>query len=196
MVVVVVMSWFSAEFSCYVMSDCCCRGVSLVTGKTFWFLSDSFVFHLLSPLQVIETLLFCTFVSWKAFFPLVRDDSNCTYTFITGDSFSHLFILVAQSQIYTERCRSTERTRFSASRSQIQRLMQSKNVKTVLFFFSFWPGGVSKNNCHIFSDTLYKVDVVNTLSNFFILTHPADTVSSSELCFWPHESNNCTAMCS
>uniref|UniRef100_A0A8C2B8C9 Si:dkey-238o13.4 n=1 Tax=Cyprinus carpio TaxID=7962 RepID=A0A8C2B8C9_CYPCA len=33
---------------------------------------------------VIETLLFSTFVSWKAFFPLVRDDTNCTYTFITG----------------------------------------------------------------------------------------------------------------
>lgn len=38
-----------------------------------------------STLQVIETLLFSTFVSWKAFFPLVREDSNCTYTFITGD---------------------------------------------------------------------------------------------------------------
>uniref|UniRef100_A0A3Q3J7D1 Peroxisomal trans-2-enoyl-CoA reductase n=1 Tax=Monopterus albus TaxID=43700 RepID=A0A3Q3J7D1_MONAL len=33
---------------------------------------------------VIETLLFSTFVSWKAFFPLVRDGSDCTYTFITG----------------------------------------------------------------------------------------------------------------
>ncbi|GAA6101881.1 uncharacterized protein si:dkey-238o13.4 [Tachysurus ichikawai] len=33
---------------------------------------------------VIETLLFSTFVSWKTFFPLVRDDPNCTYTFITG----------------------------------------------------------------------------------------------------------------
>ncbi|XP_068595239.1 peroxisomal trans-2-enoyl-CoA reductase [Brachionichthys hirsutus] len=33
---------------------------------------------------VMETLLFSTFVSWKAFFPLVRDDSACTYTFITG----------------------------------------------------------------------------------------------------------------
>lgn len=33
---------------------------------------------------VIETLLLSTFVSWKAFFPLVRDDPNCTYTFITG----------------------------------------------------------------------------------------------------------------
>lgn len=35
-------------------------------------------------LQVIETLLFSTFVSWKAFFPLVRDEGDCTYTFITG----------------------------------------------------------------------------------------------------------------
>ncbi|KAG7523497.1 hypothetical protein JOB18_048574 [Solea senegalensis] len=33
---------------------------------------------------VIDTLLYSTFVSWKAFFPLVRDDSSCTYTFITG----------------------------------------------------------------------------------------------------------------
>lgn len=40
----------------------------------------------ISPPQVIETLLFCTFVSWKVFFPLVRDDCNCTYTFITGDA--------------------------------------------------------------------------------------------------------------
>ncbi|XP_060933330.1 uncharacterized protein si:dkey-238o13.4 [Limanda limanda] len=33
---------------------------------------------------VMETLLFSTFVSWKTFFPLVRDDAHCTYTFITG----------------------------------------------------------------------------------------------------------------
>ncbi|XP_075995030.1 peroxisomal trans-2-enoyl-CoA reductase [Genypterus blacodes] len=33
---------------------------------------------------VIDTLLFSTFVSWKVFFPLVRDDPNGTYTFITG----------------------------------------------------------------------------------------------------------------
>lgn len=32
----------------------------------------------------METLLFSTFVSWKVFFPLVRDDCSCTYTFITG----------------------------------------------------------------------------------------------------------------
>ncbi|KAG7231071.1 hypothetical protein INR49_025101 [Caranx melampygus] len=41
---------------------------------------------------VIETLLFSTFVSWKAFFPLVRDDSNCTYTFITGGAGEKLLM--------------------------------------------------------------------------------------------------------
>lgn len=41
---------------------------------------------ILSVQQVIETLLFSTFVSWKAFFPLVKDDPNCTYTLITGKS--------------------------------------------------------------------------------------------------------------
>lgn len=44
------------------------------------------IFPFLWNLQVIETLLFSTFVSWKAFYPLVRDDSNCTYTFITGEA--------------------------------------------------------------------------------------------------------------
>uniref|UniRef100_A0AAQ4QX39 NAD(P)-binding domain-containing protein n=1 Tax=Gasterosteus aculeatus aculeatus TaxID=481459 RepID=A0AAQ4QX39_GASAC len=34
---------------------------------------------------VMETLLFSTFVSWKAFFPLVRDDPGSTYSFITGE---------------------------------------------------------------------------------------------------------------
>lgn len=48
------------------------------------------IFYLSFRLQVIETLLFSTFVSWKAFFPLVRDDCNCTYTFITGASFRHI----------------------------------------------------------------------------------------------------------
>ncbi|XP_034735694.1 uncharacterized protein si:dkey-238o13.4 [Etheostoma cragini] len=56
------------------------------------FLSDYFTFHLLSTLQVIETLLFSTFVSWKAFFPLVRDDSDCTYTFITGGAGDKLLM--------------------------------------------------------------------------------------------------------
>lgn len=41
---------------------------------------------------VIDTLLFSTFVSWKAFFPLVRDDSNCTYTFITGGAGEKLLM--------------------------------------------------------------------------------------------------------
>ncbi|XP_040894252.1 uncharacterized protein si:dkey-238o13.4 [Toxotes jaculatrix] len=41
---------------------------------------------------VIETLLFSTFVSWKAFFPLVRDDSSCTYTFITGGAGEKLLM--------------------------------------------------------------------------------------------------------
>lgn len=54
-----------------------------------------YIFNFLSTLQVIETLLFSTFVSWKTFFPLVRDDSNCTYTFITGD-LTHLSLLAAK----------------------------------------------------------------------------------------------------
>ncbi|XP_018594925.1 uncharacterized protein LOC108926615 [Scleropages formosus] len=33
---------------------------------------------------VLETLLLSTFVSWKVFFPLVRDNPRCTYTFVTG----------------------------------------------------------------------------------------------------------------
>ncbi|KAM3608795.1 uncharacterized protein V6R79_004875 [Siganus canaliculatus] len=41
---------------------------------------------------VIETLLFSTFVSWKTFFPLVRDDDNCTYTFITGGAGEKLLM--------------------------------------------------------------------------------------------------------
>ncbi|XP_061776007.1 uncharacterized protein LOC133568226 [Nerophis ophidion] len=41
---------------------------------------------------VIESLLFSTFVSWKAFFPLVRDDSNCSYTFITGGAGKKLLM--------------------------------------------------------------------------------------------------------
>lgn len=38
---------------------------------------------------MIDTLLFSTFVSWKTFFPLVRDDPACTYTFITGEFVHH-----------------------------------------------------------------------------------------------------------
>ncbi|XP_008291794.1 uncharacterized protein LOC103365985 [Stegastes partitus] len=41
---------------------------------------------------VIETLLFSTFVSWKAFFPLVRDESSSTYTFITGGAGEKLLM--------------------------------------------------------------------------------------------------------
>nr|XP_057931877.1 uncharacterized protein si:dkey-238o13.4 isoform X1 [Doryrhamphus excisus] len=41
---------------------------------------------------VIESLLFSTFVSWKAFFPLVRDDANCSYTFITGGAGEKLLM--------------------------------------------------------------------------------------------------------
>lgn len=41
---------------------------------------------------VLETLLFCTFVSWKAFFPMVRDDPSCTYTFITGGAGEKLLM--------------------------------------------------------------------------------------------------------
>ncbi|XP_077371649.1 uncharacterized protein LOC144015493 [Festucalex cinctus] len=41
---------------------------------------------------VIESLLFSTFVSWKAFFPLVREDSKCSYTFITGGAGEKLLM--------------------------------------------------------------------------------------------------------
>lgn len=41
---------------------------------------------------VIDCLLFSIFVSWKAFFPLVRDDPNCTYTFITGGAGEKLLM--------------------------------------------------------------------------------------------------------
>uniref|UniRef100_A0A8C6PRU2 Uncharacterized protein n=1 Tax=Nothobranchius furzeri TaxID=105023 RepID=A0A8C6PRU2_NOTFU len=41
---------------------------------------------------VIETLLFSTFVAWKAFFPLVRDNSDCTYTLITGGAGEKLLM--------------------------------------------------------------------------------------------------------
>ncbi|KAM9376374.1 uncharacterized protein KZ484_008967 [Pholidichthys leucotaenia] len=41
---------------------------------------------------VIDSLLFSTFVSWKTFFPLVRDNSDCTYTFITGGAGDKLLM--------------------------------------------------------------------------------------------------------
>lgn len=43
---------------------------------------------------MIETLLFSTFVAWKTFFPLVRDDSSCTYTFITGQAFALSYFIL------------------------------------------------------------------------------------------------------
>ncbi|KAM8890951.1 uncharacterized protein AB9W97_011712 isoform 2-T2 [Spinachia spinachia] len=41
---------------------------------------------------VIETLLLSTFVSWKAFFPLVRDEPSSTYSFITGGAGDKLLM--------------------------------------------------------------------------------------------------------
>ncbi|XP_029952231.1 uncharacterized protein LOC115391938 [Salarias fasciatus] len=41
---------------------------------------------------VIDTLLYSTFVSWKTFFPLVRDDPERTYTFITGGAGEKLLM--------------------------------------------------------------------------------------------------------
>uniref|UniRef100_A0A3Q2T243 Uncharacterized LOC105931674 n=1 Tax=Fundulus heteroclitus TaxID=8078 RepID=A0A3Q2T243_FUNHE len=41
---------------------------------------------------VIETLLFSTFVSWKAFFPLVRDTAESSYTVITGGAGEKLLM--------------------------------------------------------------------------------------------------------
>uniref|UniRef100_A0A3P9M7X2 Peroxisomal trans-2-enoyl-CoA reductase n=1 Tax=Oryzias latipes TaxID=8090 RepID=A0A3P9M7X2_ORYLA len=41
---------------------------------------------------VMETLLLSTFVSWKAFFPLVKDNSDSTYTFITGGAGEKLLM--------------------------------------------------------------------------------------------------------
>ncbi|XP_029992111.1 uncharacterized protein LOC115420750 [Sphaeramia orbicularis] len=41
---------------------------------------------------VMETLLYSTFVSWKAFFPLVKDNTDYTYTFITGGAGEKLLM--------------------------------------------------------------------------------------------------------
>uniref|UniRef100_A0A3B3Q9G1 Rhamnolipids biosynthesis 3-oxoacyl-[acyl-carrier-protein] reductase-like n=1 Tax=Paramormyrops kingsleyae TaxID=1676925 RepID=A0A3B3Q9G1_9TELE len=41
---------------------------------------------------VLDALLFSTFVSWKAFFPLVRDNPKGTYTFITGGAADRLLM--------------------------------------------------------------------------------------------------------
>ncbi|MEE6519847.1 hypothetical protein FKM82_017611 [Ascaphus truei] len=42
--------------------------------------------------KVLETLLFSTFTAWKAFFPLVKDDPNSSYTFITGGAGERLLM--------------------------------------------------------------------------------------------------------
>ncbi|KAJ8271960.1 hypothetical protein COCON_G00108190 [Conger conger] len=41
---------------------------------------------------VLETLILSTFVSWKTFFPLVKDDPSCTYTFMTGGAGEKLLM--------------------------------------------------------------------------------------------------------
>ncbi|KAM4722239.1 uncharacterized protein WCC33_008475 [Rhinophrynus dorsalis] len=42
--------------------------------------------------RVLDTLLLSTFTAWKAFFPLVKDDPNGTYTFITGGAGQRLLM--------------------------------------------------------------------------------------------------------
>ncbi|GCB62652.1 hypothetical protein scyTo_0013091 [Scyliorhinus torazame] len=42
--------------------------------------------------KVLNTLVFSTFTSWKAFFPLVKDDCNRSYTFITGGAGERLLM--------------------------------------------------------------------------------------------------------
>ncbi|OCT82351.1 uncharacterized protein LOC108715413 isoform X2 [Xenopus laevis] len=42
--------------------------------------------------KVLETLLLSTFTAWKAFFPLVKDDPDATYTFITGGAGERLLM--------------------------------------------------------------------------------------------------------
>ncbi|XP_060693989.1 uncharacterized protein si:dkey-238o13.4 [Hemiscyllium ocellatum] len=42
--------------------------------------------------RVLNTLLISTFTSWKAFFPLVKDDHNGSYTFITGGAGERLLM--------------------------------------------------------------------------------------------------------
>uniref|UniRef100_A0A8D0GHA5 Peroxisomal trans-2-enoyl-CoA reductase n=1 Tax=Sphenodon punctatus TaxID=8508 RepID=A0A8D0GHA5_SPHPU len=41
---------------------------------------------------VLETLLLSTFTSWKAFFPLVKDNPDSSYTFITGGAGERLLM--------------------------------------------------------------------------------------------------------
>ncbi|TSK38481.1 Peroxisomal trans-2-enoyl-CoA reductase [Bagarius yarrelli] len=61
-------------------------------GFSWWQRGPPHTQPLKELLWVIETLLFSTFVSWKTFFPLVRDDPNCTYTFITGGAAEKLLM--------------------------------------------------------------------------------------------------------
>eukprot|EP00062_Callorhinchus_milii_P005170 gi/632944365/ref/XP_007887469.1/ PREDICTED: peroxisomal trans-2-enoyl-CoA reductase-like [Callorhinchus milii] len=42
--------------------------------------------------KVLDTLLLSTFTSWKAFFPLVKDDPNASYTFVTGGAGDRLLM--------------------------------------------------------------------------------------------------------
>ncbi|XP_069491674.1 uncharacterized protein [Ambystoma mexicanum] len=42
--------------------------------------------------RVLETLVLSTFTSWKAFFPLVKDNPNGSYTFITGGAGERLLM--------------------------------------------------------------------------------------------------------
>ncbi|XP_048402717.1 uncharacterized protein si:dkey-238o13.4 isoform X1 [Stegostoma tigrinum] len=42
--------------------------------------------------RVLKTLVISTFTSWKAFFPLVKDDDKGSYTFITGGAGERLLM--------------------------------------------------------------------------------------------------------
>ncbi|XP_033012926.1 uncharacterized protein LOC117051018 [Lacerta agilis] len=42
--------------------------------------------------RVLDTLLLSTFTAWKAFFPLVKDNADGTYTFITGGAGERLLM--------------------------------------------------------------------------------------------------------
>lgn len=83
--------------------------------------------------QVIDTLLLSTFTSWKAFFPLVRDDSDCTYTFITGEWVLLLRLVLLLSLwfefIYLKRLNSTKGT---------MQFFQFKIMASNLFWLTVW----------------------------------------------------------
>lgn len=79
-------------------------GEDTLTEGTCLLALIAFKLLLLSILQVMETLLFSTFVSWKAFFPLVRDRSDASYTFITGTSSavcSHVTLSSQNRQVFS-----------------------------------------------------------------------------------------------